>query len=184
MANFGTISGGTDQVASGLNLAAGMVTVTSSATFGPLSNYGGSTPTLALLAGSPAIATGNPNPAATLPLPGLGGETITESGLSATDQRGLARLTTGRSTSAHSRASPTSSRRPATAAPARFARRSPTTPTACRSRSLPRWPARPSHFKASSCSSNDLTIDGTAAPGLILSGVGVTRVIEVAQARR
>ena len=150
MANFGTISGGPDEVASGLNLAAGMVTVTSSATFGLLSNYGGPTPTFALLAGSSAIAAGNPNPTATLPLPGLVGETITESGLLATDQRGLARVSNGTIDLGAFQSQPYVVTTTSNSGPGSLRQAIADDTDGMPITFAPAWPARPSPFKASS----------------------------------
>jgi hypothetical protein len=61
-------------------LAAGVITVTANPNLGPLQNNGGPTFTMALTLTSPAFGAGNPN----------------VSGLPATDQRGLPRLTNGR----------------------------------------------------------------------------------------
>jgi hypothetical protein len=78
-----TVTGGTNLVqtpASGLSLPVGVVTVSSNPNLGPLANNGGLTATMALSSSSSAFGAGN----ALLP------------GVPSTDQRGLARVVSGR----------------------------------------------------------------------------------------
>jgi hypothetical protein len=71
LVNLGTLGGSNNLVMTSTNLPAGVVVLTADPKLGTLQLNGGTTPTLALLAGSPAVDAGNKSVVATVNLPGL-----------------------------------------------------------------------------------------------------------------
>ncbi len=169
IANLGTIAGSNDLVMTGKNLASGMVSVTADPELGPLRDNGGTTPTLALLPGSPAIDAGNNNP------------TFSGWNVPPTDQRGFARIANG-----------TIDIGAFESQPYLVTNTDDSGPGSLREAIVDDADSRPVTFAPAlvgmtiTLSSplviqSDLTIDGSAAPGLIVSGGGITGVITVAR---